>query len=278
MTTLDHEIARIIERSEAAAYRSFIQAGGIEISQRFGFRAVASGSAIAVMADRVTSTLNLNRVLSLGVEEPADEDAVERIVKLYAESGAPYAIELSPFAKPTEIKDWLRARRIRRGIETAMLFRGATPAKPVKTAFRIAKTGPKEADQLTHLCCVNFNMPELIGPLIAATAELPGWRQWIVYDGATPVAGSLSYIENGICWLGWTSVVPSHRGRWCHALIVSTEINDAVEAGCEWITTETALSTKTRPDPAHHNLSLFGFTEAYLRPTYIAAQSIKRVQ
>ena len=52
----------------------------------------------------------------------------------------------------------------------------------------------------------------------------------------------------------------------------------AIEAKCEWITTETAPSTKTRPDPAHHNLCLFGFTEAYLRPTYITAQSIKRVQ
>jgi hypothetical protein len=35
------------------------------------------------------------------------------------------------------------------------------------------------------------------------TAALPEWRQWIAYADGRPVAAALSFIRDGIAWLGW---------------------------------------------------------------------------
>lgn len=266
------ELARLVELSEARAYRSLMTSCSAEISQRYGFRAVDFGSAVAVMADSVTSSLNLNRVLGLGVDEPATESLVDELCSLYGSTGVPYAIELSPAARPEEIKRWLRTKRIRKVIDSAILYREATPPPVLRLGLQVRRTGPEHADVLAQISCQNFNMPEPVRHLLAATADKPGWRHWIAFDGGIPAAASLSFVEADVCWLGWTSTLPQYRGRWAHAAIVVAEILDAMESGCRWITTETAQSTDAAPDPAYFNLTRFGFKDAYSRPTYVAVR------
>jgi len=110
-----------------------------------------------------------------------------------------------------------------------------------------------------------------VGELLAAGARGPGWRRWLAFDGEQAIGSSLSYVEGDVAWFGWTCVAPSHRGRWLHSAFLARQLEETAAAGCRWITTETALSTPQKPDPVHHNLSRFGFVDAYLRPVYVRA-------
>ncbi len=66
--------------------------------------------------------MNLNRIIGLGINEPATESTIDEICALYDASGVRYAFVVSPAAQPAEIKLWLRAKRIRKGFVSAILY------------------------------------------------------------------------------------------------------------------------------------------------------------
>jgi hypothetical protein len=268
----DADLARLVELSEARAYFSLLSAAEPAVAERCGFRATTIGSAVVIVADSVTTSLNLNRVIGLGVSEPATEEQLDQICSSYA---VPFGIELSPASKPDDLPGWFKARRLRKAFLSRILYRDGGPPRAAydswskSTGLRVEKTGRDHAAALATLSCQNFRMPEPVQPLLEATVYQPGWRHWVAFDGELPIGGSLSYVEDGICWLGWTSVLPSHRGRWVHAGIVAKQLQEAHEAGCTWVTTETASGTGATPDPAYHNLLNFGFRDVYMRPVYV---------
>jgi GNAT superfamily N-acetyltransferase len=269
------ELAHLVELSEARAYFSLMSAAPPDFAECYGFKAKTMGSAVLVMAEAVATSVNLNRVIGLGVAEPATEDMLDEVCASYAQTKAPFGIELSPAAKPDDLPEWLRARRLRRAFLSRILYRDGSPPRAVynswvkTTGLRVERTGSEHAMTLAKLSCQNFRMPDRVEPVIAATVSRPGWRNWVAFDGDQPAGGSLSYVEREVCWLGWTSVLPSYRGRWVHAGIVAKQLQDAYEAGCTWVTTETASGTKENPDPAYYNLKNFGFRDVYVRSTYI---------
>lgn len=104
------ELALVIESSEARAYASLIRAAPEPFLKEHGLLAVPIGSAVAIVAQSVTNTLNMNRVIGLGVAEVAADATVAQIVGLYQDRGLSFGIELGPFARPKEIPECLRAR------------------------------------------------------------------------------------------------------------------------------------------------------------------------
>lgn len=275
------EQALLVEGSEARAYFSLLTAarGGGDVGGGVGggFDTTRLGSAVLLRCSAVRSTLLVNRVLGLGIDGPASAADIEHIVNWYAGEGLPFGVELSPAAQPVELPEWLRSKRLRKSFPTQVLLRGGEPPPPHyepwarMTGLRVEAVGPEHAATVARLSCQNFQMPAEIGHLLTVGSQAPGWRRWLALDGAEPVGASLSYVEGGICWLGWTSVLASHRGRWVHAGIVAKQLQDAHDARCQWVTTETAVSSAQKPDAAHFNLCKFGFVDAYLRPVYVFA-------
>jgi len=119
------ELALLVENSEARAYASLIQAAPQAFLAAHGLRVVPVGSATAVVAQSVTNTVNMNRVIGLGVAEPATDAMIGQIVDIYGVQDLSFGVELAPCAQPKELPDWLRARRMRRGGTTAIQFRVA---------------------------------------------------------------------------------------------------------------------------------------------------------
>lgn len=277
------ERATLVEGSEARAHASlFAAACAKDAGASGGFALARLGSAVMFRSTAVRSTLLVNRVLGLGVEVPASAAHIERIADWYATENLPFGIELSPAAQPAELPEWLRAKRLRKSLPTQILLRGGEPPPPHYepwarlTGLRVQAVGIEGAATVARLSCQNFQMPPQIGHLLTLGSQAPGWRRWLALDGKEPVGASLSYVENGICWLGWTSVLASHRGRWVHAGIVAKQLQDAHEAQVQWVTTETAVSSPAKPDPAYFNLRKFGFCDAYLRPVYVFAPPRRR--
>ncbi|MGH6802697.1 MAG: hypothetical protein ACREC3_04930, partial [Methyloceanibacter sp.] len=271
-----HELARLVELSEARAYFSLLSGRDTDISEKYAFSAAKVGEAVLLKAASVKTSLVVNRVIGLGIAKSATEETVDEIASAYAKDGISFGIELSPFSQPDSLPEWLRKRRLRKAVSSQVLYRNGSPPPPLydswtrSTGLRVAKAGPQDASLLAKISCENFRMPAPVEALLAATGGAPGWRHWLAFDGGEAIGGSLSFVQDGICWLGWTSVLPSHRGRWVHAGIVAKQLEDAHDARCSWVTTETAFSTKEKPDPAYFNLKKWGFQDAYLRPIYVS--------
>jgi GNAT superfamily N-acetyltransferase len=266
----DIEIARIVELSEARAYSRLVQSGTQALARRYGFRAQSIGSTAVIMADHVTSSLNLNRVIGLGVVEPADEDVLDAIEELYRHAGSSYAIEWSPGAGPQTTPDLLKRRGFRAGLKTAMFYRAPAPIAPIDTDLHVRRTDREHALVVGDICSHSFRMPEPVAELLAATVDEAGWSHWVAFDGDEPVAAALSYIEPPLGWFGWDATRPSHRGRRAQQALIAARLDAAAAAGCSCVTAETALGTAEAPDPSYRSYTRLGFVCGYQRRTYLA--------
>jgi len=270
------ELALVIESSEARAYASLIRAAPEPFLKEHGLLAVPIESAVAIVAQSVTNTLNMNRVIGLGVAEVATHAMVAQIVSLYEERGLSFGIEVGPFARPKEIPEWLRARRIRRSVATAMQYRDARPLKARVGPVSVVRAPHSARETVADICCSVFRMPPVAHALIAGTADRPEWRQWIAYSGNRPAAAALSFVCAGIAWLGWDATLPEFRGQGAQSLMIVHRVNEAVDAGCKYMTTETAINTATSTDSSYRNYERLGFSCAYERATYVALRTANR--
>jgi len=260
----------LAEANEARVYAALVRSAGLG-----SFEVAQQGSARLLFGRAAPSQLVVNRVIGWGIDEPPTEASLDRLVHAYGRAG--FGIEVAGRAASPEVIGWLRARRLRRVSTAQVMVRpGAEPpamyaAWEERTGLRIRAVGVDGLPALARLSCENFNVPAPVGELLAAGARGPAWRRWLAFDGEQAIGSSLSYVEGDVAWFGWTCVAPSHRGRWLHSAFLARQLEDAAEAGCRWITTESALGTPQKPDPVHHNLSRLGFVDAYRRPVYVRA-------
>ena len=263
----DIEKARLADFSEAHAYECLI--GGAPSVGKQCFTSTRIGSAVALRSSVVRSSVLFNRVIGLGLFEDATEEMLDEAARFYEAEGLPWAIELSPAACPDALSDWLKKRRFRRGLGTAMLIRPCSDIPVVETTLRIERIGPDDARRGARIAADMFRVAPEVQALLDRVLEKPEYRQWLAYDGDDPVASCLSYVCDGVAWAGWSTTLPAFRGRGVHSAFIAARLRDAAEAGCEWFTLETALGTPEQPDAAFRNLVRMGFTFAYPRYTYI---------
>jgi len=273
----------LADGNEARVYESLVLNAGLP-----GFAASregaggGEGSAVLLRSSAVPSALVVNRVLGLGAGEPLDEARLDRFLACYGDAG--FGIEIGAALCTPGVLAWLKGRRFRRLAQSQMMACETARAQVAgrydkwaqQSGLRIERVGPEQGAVVSALCCENFKVPAAVGELVRAGPSGPGWRRWLAFDGELPVGASLSHVGEGIGWCGWTSVSPSHRGRWIHAGFVARQFDDAFEAGCRWITTDTALGTRERPDPVRLNLKRFGFFDIYLRPLFVRAPVLAR--
>lgn len=262
------EVARLADFSEAHAYEALVECAAAVGDPTFD--TVRIGSAVALRSRSVRSSVLFNRVIGLGLSEEATEQMLDEAAALYGADKIPWGVELSPAARPLELPDWLRKRRMRRGLATALLIRSCSDVPEVKTDLRIGRVGPEFGTVVAGIAALIFRVAPEVKALLEAAATQPGYRQWLAFDGNEPVGSCLSYVRDGTVWSGWDATLPSHRGRGVHAAFLVARMRDAAEAGCEWCTAETALGTPEDPDPSLRNFRRMGFKLAYERHTYIA--------
>lgn len=273
---LPFEMSRVAELNEARAYKSLIQAPHAEECNRLGLRAVAVGSGVAIMADRIRSSLTLNRVIGLGLDEPITALMLDQIATLYSTTNAPFALEISPLARGDNIKELLRKHRIRRlGAKSAVFTHNLKSIPNVESELRIERVGAEYSAQLASICCEVFKMPSETAVLLSSVGGQLGWRQWMAFDDEMPVGAALSYVEGQWAWLGWAATLPAYRGRGLHSAYISASLREAANCGCEWFTSETSIGSPEKPDPAYRNYLRLGFEKLYERATFLQTPSLQ---
>ena len=259
-------LAELVEFGEADAYEDLFRHAPPDL----GLSVMRSGGAVLLIAPSLPIIL-FNRVIGLGLREPATEAALDEILAHYRAAGsATFAVQLSPSAAPSDLPAWLHARGLSMRDNWAKVYRAAPPDVVIRTDLRIERIGQAHAAAFAEVSCTAFGMPAVMQPWLAEGVGQPGWAHYLAFDGETPVAGGALFVKGDVGWLGIASTLPAHRRRGAQGALMARRIRDAAELGCRWVVTETGEDTPEHPNPSYHNMLRTGFVLAYQRPNYIA--------
>ena len=262
------EAAWVGEMGEAAAAADLQLALPADLAADLGAQLHTVGGAVVLIVARVPQIL-LNRVIGLGVAEPAGEALVDQVVDLYRAAGVPPAVQLSPGAQPPELGAWLAARGLHPDDHWIKLVRGVEPPLEPVTDLRVERIGPAQAPAFAATFGVVFGLPDPLRVWIECSVGRPGWQHYLAFDGDQPVATGALFVYEQIGWLGVAATLRSHRRRGAQSALIARRIRDAAALGCRRLTVETGDDTSAQPGPSLRNLLHMGFEVAYLRPNYV---------
>ena len=131
------DVARAIERVEAEMMMDLTHAAPSNLVGDGEITMHRIGKAYAFLSEQIDWSM-YNRVLGLGLEEPATEVTVDAIKDLYRHTWMLFAVQLSPLAQPAVLHDWLEAREIMREprYPWVKFYRDVSPPPEVATDLR----------------------------------------------------------------------------------------------------------------------------------------------
>ena len=261
-------LARKCEAAEMAASRSRHDALPRAAADALGAGTMAVGA--GQLSYNASDVLRFNMVLGLGVAAPAHEHELDDALRIFRESGVPRCmIPLAPCARPPELSSWLVARGFHAHNHWLRFARDVSPLPAARTDLRIARFGRESAAAFVRMAGEAFGHPAELAPMLEAVVEREGWHHFGAFDGDELVASGAVFVHGDTAWLGTGATRATHRGRGAQSALISVRVHAAREAGCRWVTAETAVDTPEKPNPSAHNLRRLGFRELYERPNWV---------
>jgi hypothetical protein len=261
------DVARIVDENEVAARTDWFDSLAPATVRKFGTRLIHLGRAIA-FAVPLTHTAFFNRVIGLGVFEPADRRTVREIVEIYGELETGFMVHISPYARPSELVEWLREEGLEPYGQWIMGFRRAKPIGAHRTDLRLERIGGTLAHTFATTMCVASGMPGDWAPLFEETVGRKDWHHYLAFDGNIPVA-TASWFKNGPCaWMGNSATLAAYRKRGAHRALTCMRLQDLRAAGCSLSTGETQMTPSKRPSQSWRNHTRTGSRVAYVRSNY----------
>jgi GNAT superfamily N-acetyltransferase len=266
---LTDDTLRNLDLAEAAAwgdmYRHTPQ--GVAAASGVGIEEYGSGVAGRVSA---VDVLAFNRVIAVGVTEPASDEDVDRIIDYYRSAEVPrFFIQLHPAAQPAELPQWLEARGFTHYNNWMKLHRGIEPVNDAETDLEVRQIDEDAAATFAKIVRDSFEWPDLVEPLVACLVGRPNWLHYIAYDGNVPAATAALFVHGEYGWLDFAATLPGYRGRGGQNALIARRIHDAADRGVKHLIVETAEAKPDKPSPSYRNIVRFGFETAYVRPNFL---------
>lgn len=264
------DLAQTLESIEAEVWLDWLAAAPPALADSFGIASFRVAGAVVGMA-RSTDVLMYNRVVGLGMTDPATHEHIDELIATYTAAGvARWMIQWSPNARPSSTVDLMRACGFYHHNNWVKLYRPADTALPdARTLLRIERVGGERRDAFAGILEVAYGHDRPLTEWSASLIDRPGWRAYMAFDGDVPVATGALFVHGHTGWLGFAATHPDHQGRGAQSALVVTRIRAARELGCETIVVETAEDRPDRPARSFRNLTRLGFQVAYLRPNYV---------
>ncbi len=201
------DIAEINEFGEAEAHANYFLCAPPEFARPFRLEVKRFGSVVATMIPEYDHPL-FNRILGLGVGEPAAESVLDEAIAFLENAGCKnYIAQVSPLAQPVQLPDWLAARGLQPGRNWAKMVRGNEPPPDISTALRVEKIGKDQADAFADVTIPVWGMPPAGRPLLKGNVGQPGWHHYLAFDGEKPVSVAAMFVHGEIGWLGFASTL-----------------------------------------------------------------------
>jgi GNAT superfamily N-acetyltransferase len=263
------KLAERLEGIEVAAWEDFYRAAPDEAARKFGIQVAPVGGGVLAIASQ-TDVLAYNRVVGLGIGEPASERHLDLIIRRYRETGASrFFVQVCPEANPPDLSHWLEARGFRHYNNWMKLYRGVEKAPESSTDLRVECIGEAWADAFGDVAARCFDWPDFVREWAAGLVGRPGWHHYVAFDGERPAATAAFYARGRDAWLDFAGTLPEYRGRGAQSALIVRRIEDARALGCRCLAVETAQQTPERQAPSYRNTLSLGFQVAYVRPNYL---------
>lgn len=259
----------IVEFAEIDASEDLLMTLPLDFAERYGIHIEKKGSATLFLASGIDKAM-LNRVVGLGLREPATEAMVDDIMETFRRANVcGYMVQVSPAATPNGLSHWLERRGMVRGDFWYKVIRIPDQRISIKTELRVGEVGMEHAAEFGSIACAGFNMQEALAPLFSSAVGRRGWHHFLAWDGETPVATGGLFVKDEIGWLGVACTLPSHRRMGAQGAIMAARIRKAAALGCKYVVTETFQDLPGKPNPSYHNMLRTGFELVYERANYV---------
>lgn len=226
------------------------------------------GGALCLRLEADPRSAMFNRVLGLGLERPATEDGLDRIVSVFGEATG-WSIALAPQAEPSELEAWLEQRGLTSGYGWTKFTRAAGSAPDADSDLRVEQVD--EGGAFAEAFVRGYGTPDFFRDWVARLPGRPGWQCFVAFDGSDPAGVGALYVTGTVGWLGIGATVPEHRRKGAQSAILAARIDAAAAAGCKVVATETGEPRGGEPGGSWRNIARAGFEPQYVRPNYLSA-------
>src|SRR5215510_1312674 len=183
------------EQVEFAGWAELWDAAPPELAARHGIACTTIGSALCTAVGGQESTM-LNRVVGLGLDQPASAADLEAIEAFFDEHGRRFYVSLNPQAKPSDLPVRLEQRGFERGYTWMKFMRGSEEPPQTETSLAIEQVGPEHGTDFGEVVAAGYEFEPFTVPWFA---ELPRtkWRCYLAYDGDEPAGAGALYVHDG---------------------------------------------------------------------------------
>ncbi len=237
----------------------------------------ALGPGIAVFAGPDSPA---NKVIGVGFDDHLDDPMLDEMESLYFERRSVVQAEVATLASPAVHARFTTRGYILQGFENVLgrtidesdLPAGGPPGMTIELPT------PEALHEWMDVVITGFEHPDATGagsgiPLpprqaienaFALSAEMPGFRSYLVRIGAAPAGGGCIRISEGIAQLCGAATLPAFRRRGIQTALLSRRLQDARDAGCDL-----AVMTAQPGSKSHFNAQREGFSLLYARAVLV---------
>ncbi|MFB3920227.1 MAG: GNAT family N-acetyltransferase [Terriglobia bacterium] len=259
----DHNVARRLERAEAAANARFVEARA-RISPESGARWIEVAGAYA-MFDGVRSPCT--QTFGLGIFQAPTPADMEKIEGFFRERSAPVFHEVCPHAdksllpllnergyRPIELSNVLLMPLLTKSTEASV------SSNPLQV--RVVHEGERElwARTATEGWREFTEFADLMYELMRVSASTDGSVDFLAYLDGQPIAAGGLAIHEGVAILAGASTIPEWRRRGAQQALLESRLQYALQAGCDL-----AMVVAEPGGPTQRNAERRGFRVAYTR-------------
>ena len=264
------ELSSLAEAVEQAAWRDAMQALPSTLLAACGIHAGEIGDAL-VLASPGSESLMFNRVIGLGERKPATDETIAKIIDRYRQLGAQqFIVHAGAYALPTRL-----GRKLQLHVLTpyrrswVKLIRPAVSASKPETYMVVREARLADAATVASVVGPAFDLTQGEAEIIAHLIERPRWRVFVAeLDGEVAGVGGM-FIDGNMAYLAFAATRPEYRRRGGQRVLLHARIMAAVEAGCDFIATETGFPlTADEPSPSYHNMLWANFRPLSIRDNY----------
>ena len=261
-----------IESIEAEAWADLQLSLPNEIRVQLGISVERTAGGVLLLSSG-SPVLVINRVIGLGLVDPLTEGQLDAVIARYRDAGVERCmIQLSPSAEPPSVPQWLTDRGFALVSRIAKLYRRAqTPTHDVvaNPEMHVVEIGVEDAEAFERIVASPLGVPEGLGPGIRSTIGRPGWRYYLVLDGARPIAGAALFVRNRFGWFGLGATGEPDRRRGAQTALLARRLRDAATDGCQWVSADTLVGGDARQNQSLRNMHRAGFATMYERPNFV---------
>jgi GNAT superfamily N-acetyltransferase len=265
-------LARRLEANEIAAWRSIFQAPAPDVAAKLGLGYVEQAGALLIW-NRAAPVAIYNRLLALGVFEPAADAAIDALLERSRAEQARCSVQIAPVAQPANLGAKIAARGLRPDTAWLMHYRaleGRLPDPAPPPGYRVERVTPDSAAAWSDAILAGWQVPARAAAGVLATllplAQQPDWACYLAIHEATGLAvgGGALFVGGGVGGLYTDGVRAGHRGHALQRALIAARLAEARERGCDLASAQTYVASA-----GQRNMAQQGFEVAYTRQNYV---------